>query len=397
MHFRPFRVLDCPMTVVWINKRDWRHPGPIVNIGVRNAHSFAGIGLRTHLVLGEGAGSGSTADDLRDFYALEPLPNFTVHRVPRRRVLVGSESGSIHRAGARLARELAALDEVAVFTRDAGFLPRLAWMSRGARVRGFYELHDLYADLSWRARAPRARDLRQKWLERLFLPCVAGLVCITREMEARYRRIFPRQEIIARPLGTDPQPATDVEARRKSRTVFYVGHMHGPKGVTFLRKAAIALAGHGVRTEFWGGYEADADRIRQAAASRGLSQWIQAVPFQPPAALREALAERASLGVVMLADTYYNRYLTCPVKALDYLSHGVPALGTDVPSVREVLDGAGIYVCQGDQKAFVDAALHLLDDPAAYAEAVTRTRARAAQITWEERARALANFARSRF
>lgn len=385
------------MTIVWINKRNWMHPGPIVNVGVRNAHSFADIGLASHLFLGEGTTGGSTADDLRNFYALEPLPNFTVHRVPRRRGLVGSESASVRRAGARLVRELAARDDVAVFTRDAGFLPRLAWMCRGKRVRGFCELHDLYADLSWREHRPRARDLREKWLERLFLPHISGLVCITREMEKRYRQIFPRQSTISRPLGTDPLPAGDVEARRKSRTIFYVGHMHGPKGVSFLQKAAIALAGRGVRTEFWGGYEPDAERIRQAAASRGLGEWIDAVPFQPPAALREALAARASLGVVMLADTYYNRYLTCPVKALDYLSHGIPALGTDLPSVREVLDDSGIYVTAGDREGFVNRALSLLDDPATYAEAVKRTHARAAQITWQERARALADFARSRF
>ncbi len=385
------------MTIVWINKRNWKHPGPIVNMGVRNAHSFASIGLPTHLFLGQGTADSRTDEDLRDFYALEPLPHFTVHRVPRRGGLLGSESASVRKAGVHLVRELAAREDVAVFTRDAGFLPRLAWMCRGSRVRGFYELHDLYADLSWRERKPRARDLREKWLERLLLPRISGLVCITREMEKRYQQIFPRQATIARPLGTDLLPATDVELRRKSRTLFYVGHMHGPKGVSFLQKAAIALAGHGVRTEFWGGYEKDAERIRQAASARGLRQWIEAVPFQPPAALRAALAERASLGVAMLADTYYNRYLTCPVKALDYLSHGIPSIGTDIPSVREVLDDSGTYVTEGNQKDFVSSALRLLDDPAAYADAVSRTRARAAQITWQERARDLADFARSSF
>jgi glycosyltransferase involved in cell wall biosynthesis len=109
------------------------------------------------------------------------------------------------------------------------------------------------------------------------------------------------------------------------------------------------------------------------------------------------MAARASLGVVMLADTYYNRYLTCPVKALDYLSHGVPALGTDIQSVQEVLGNAGTYLPEGDEEAFVTAALHLLDDPVAYANAVARTRARAAQITWQERAKALTAYARTRF
>jgi glycosyltransferase involved in cell wall biosynthesis len=122
---------------------------------------------------------------------------------------------------------------------------------------------------------------------------------------------------------------------------------------------------------------------------------IDALPFRPPSELNAALAARGSLGVVMLADTYYNRHLTCPVKALDYLSHGIPALGTDIPSVREVLDDAGHYVAEGDTTAFVQAALRLLDDPQAYAEAVRRAQQRAAQITWQERARALVRFARA--
>ena len=385
------------MTIVWINKRNWKHPGPIVNVSVHNAHSFASIGRPSHICLGAGDAQTVTNDDFRDFYALQPLPYFSVHRVARRGGIFGSESASVYKAGRQLVAQLAEKDDVAVFTRESGLLPRLAWMCRGTRVRGFYELHDLYADLSWRPHKPKSRDMREKWLERLFLPRISGLVCITNEMQKRYQGIFPNQASIARPLGTKALPPVDAETRRKARTLFYVGHMHGPKGVAFLEKAAISLAAQGVRTEFWGGYEKDAVRIRQAAASQGLSEWIQAVPFQPPAALQAALAERASLGVVMLADTYYNRYLTCPVKALDYLSHGVPSLGTDIPSVREVLGDSATYISEGDQEAFVSSALRLLDDPAAYAQAVAQTRARSAQITWQERAKALADFAKSRF
>jgi glycosyltransferase involved in cell wall biosynthesis len=385
------------MTIVWINKRNWQHPGPIVNMSVHNAHSFASIGLSSHLVLGAGTGGTSTDDDLRSFYALEPLPNFTVHRVPRKGGLLSSESSSVFRAGIQLVRELAKQGPVAVFTREVGLLARLAWMCRGPNVRAFYELHDFFADLSWRGKKHPLKDWRTCWIEKLFLPRISGLICITREMERLYQQVFPHQSTIALPLGTDTLPPVDAEVRRKARTIFYVGHMHGPKGVSFLQSAAIKLAQHGVRTEFWGGYEKDAVRIRKAAEEKGLGQWIEAVPFQPPAALQAAMAARASLGVVMLADTYYNRYLTCPVKALDYLSHGVPALGTDIESVQEVLGHAGTYLPEGDEEAFVTAALHLLDDSVAYANAVMRTRARAAQITWQERAKALTEYARTRF
>jgi len=270
-------------------------------------------------------------------------------------------------------------------------------MNRKKNVRGFYELHDLYADLSWRDYKPRAKEIREKWLERLFLPHIGGLVCITREMERLYKQIFPRSSVISRPLGTKILPETDPEKKRLARTVVYVGHMQGLKGVSFLQQAAYKLAEHGVRTEFWGGYAEDAKRISAAVSAQGLSDWIQAMPFQPPKVMHAALAERASLGVVMLANTYYNRYLTCPVKALDYLSHGIPALGTDICSVREVLDQAGIYVPENAVDRFTSEALRLLDDPQAYAHAVALTRSRSAEITWQQRAKALAEFAQSRF
>ncbi len=382
------------MTIVWVNKRDWKHPGPIVNMSVHNAHSFAAAGLPSHLCLGAGSTESDISSDLQDFYGLQPLPHFHVHRIPRvKGRLGGSASSAVYRQAVQTIRELARHDDVAVFTRECGFLARLAWLCRSPRIRGFYELHDLWADLSWRDQRPKLRDHREKWLERLFLPHLSGLVCITHEMEKRYRQLFPRQATIALPLGTKPHLGVEVEARRQARTVFYVGHMHGPKGADFLLKAASTLAAHQVRTEFWGGYDKDARHIQQAAASQGLSDWIHAVPFRPPAELHAALAQRASLGVVMLADTYYNRYLTCPVKALDYLSHGIPALGTDIPSVREVLDDAGIYLPEGDLDTFVSRTLQLLDDPAAYAAAAARTQARAEEITWLQRAQALIGFA----
>ncbi|MCA1963872.1 MAG: hypothetical protein LDL31_08000, partial [Prosthecobacter sp.] len=267
------------MTIVWVNKRDWKHPGPIVNMSVHNAHSFAAAGLTSYLCLGAGPSAADVAADLRAFYALEPLPNFHILRVPRAKDRLGSSaSTTIYRHAVQTIRELARQDDVAVFTRECGFLPRLAWLCRSPRVRGFYELHDLWADLSWRDHRPKLRDLREKWLERLFLPRITGLICITREMEKRYRQIFPHQPTLALPLGTKPNPGTEAETRRQARTVFYVGHMHGAKGAAFLEKAAATLAAHGVRTEFWGGYEKDAKRLQKNAAAQGLSEWIRAVP-----------------------------------------------------------------------------------------------------------------------
>jgi glycosyltransferase involved in cell wall biosynthesis len=383
------------MTVLWLNKRNWRHPGPIVNMAVHNAHSFASIGTESHFVAGTGEAS-DTDTDLRDFYGLEPSPRFHVHRVPlARRGPKATSSLPVFLHARRRALDLARSGQVAVFCRDSSFLPFLALLCRHPRIRGFYELHDYYVDHSWRGGRVPFGHHREQWLERLFLPRISGIVCITSGQKELYQKHFPRLPAIARNLGTKPFPPADAESRRRARTVFYVGHMSGSKGVAFLLEAATALAHRGIRTEFWGGYEKDTARIRAHAEKEGIPSMIRAESFRPPAELHLALAERGGLGVVMLANTFYNRHLTCPVKALDYLSHGMPALGTPLPCVQEVLGPAGHYLTEGDAAAFVEAATALFDDPAAYARACAAAQARATEITWQERARALLAFAQS--
>jgi glycosyltransferase involved in cell wall biosynthesis len=146
---------------------------------------------------------------------------------------------------------------------------------------------------------------------------------------------------------------------------------------------------------FWGGKDKDVPFFEDKARRRGVDKAVEFVPFQPPQALHRALAEKASLGVVMLQDTYYNRYLTCPVKALDYLSHGIPAIGSDLPSVREVLGYAGTYVDADDVDGFIQSVERLLDEPEHYKKMTSLCLQRADEISWEKRARSIVDFVRN--
>ncbi len=390
------------MTFLWVNKRDWRHPGPIVNVGVRNAASRAASGRETHLVVGAGAPS-DTAADLRDFYGVGAPAGLHVHRVPRRRLFGGvagvESSVPIFRYAFRLARELARRGgPVAVLTREAAFLPYLAVLRRWTpHVRAFYEAHDLYADLAWRAadgRPVRWGDRRQGFLERLCLPRLDGLVCITAGQQALYAKLFPKLPSVALPLGTDPQPPGDDEARRHGRRLVYVGHLNRQKGIESLFRAAPALARAGVRLALWGGYGQQAEALRERAVAEGWGEMVEGAGFRPPEELRRDLATRAGVGLVTLEETFYNRHLTCPVKALDYLSHGLPVVASDLPTTRGVLGGGGAarYVPPGDAEALAAAVRAFFDDAGTYARAAAAARARAAELSWANRAGRLEEF-----
>lgn len=381
------------MIVVWVNKRNWKTPGPIVNMAIHNAASFSELGIETHLCIGAGEAS-DTDSDLTDFYGINPTQNFSIHRVPRYRLVNSTSSMPVFLYAYGLIKKLSRKDSVAVFTRESGFLFFLAKLRRGSKnIRGFYELHDLYADLSW-VEKKRSFHRREWCYEHLLLPRMDGLVCITLEQEKRYNAIFPSIPSCSFPLGTRAVEATaTAEEKRNRRTLMYVGHMHGEKGVNFLLSAARLLAEKNVRTLFRGGEPRQVPEYESRAEEMGIAGHVAFVPFQAPAEMHRAMAREASLGVVMLEDTYYNRYLTCPVKALDYLSQGIPAVGSDIPSVHEVLGDAGTYVPPENMDDFVTAVLGLLDDPGRYETMVTRSIQRSREISWPLRAKALADFA----
>lgn len=385
------------MIFLYVCKRDWRHPGPIVNFVTQNAHSVAEAGVETHLVLGRGEPS-DTAADLSDFYGLAPAPKLQVHRVERRRTFGRSTSSlPIFFRAWRLARELARRGPLFVITREAAFLPYLAWLRRDGRISGYYEAHDLYADLSWRPKKPRVQDRRQQWIERLALPRLDGLVCITESQRELYARLFPKLAIRTLTLGVRPvSGGMKEEARRALRTVVYIGHLSPKKGLNLILEIAPRLVEHGVKLALWGGAAPEIKVLRGRLRAVGVGdEWVRIAGFQSPRVLHEALEAEASVGLVVLTDTFYNRNLTCPAKALDYLAHGLPIVASDLPSTREVLGLAGNFAPAGDGPAVLREILRLLEDPIAFAQAAGEAVKRGTELSWRNRAARLIDFVRS--
>ena len=379
------------MIFVWVNKRNWKSRGPIVNVNVHNAASLSSLGYEVHLCVGAGENS-NTDKDLRDFYGLTPRENFKIHRVRRWQFRSSTYSHAIFLYAYRLIRTLSQRDHVVVLTRDSSFLILLTWLCHNPRIGGYYELHDFCADLSWVAKKG-SRHYREKFFEHLFLPRLNGLICITQTQQELYGKLFPSISSCALPLGTKPvQDSKCPDERRKRRTLMYVGSMRREKGIDFLFRASPKLAALGIKILFWGGKDKVISQFQKEARELGVEEAVEFVPFQPLQEMHRALAEQASLGVVMLADNYYNRYLTCPTKALDYLSHGIPVVGSSLPSVREVLGHSGTYVRAYDVDGFVRSVEILLDDPGRYNKMASLSLQRANEISWENRARTIVDF-----
>ena len=400
------------MIFLWANKRDWRHPGPIVNVGLRNAYHLAEAGFETHLCLGAGPDS-ETNEDLKTFYRLAPIRFLHIHRVTRKG-LVDLRRGRYEPTTSRrifaqvshlVKRSLAERsDPIIILTREPSLLPRLAWLRclYGNRVRAFYEAHNYYAELSWKKMEGtkiKAGDIRQSWLERLFLPRIDGVIGITNEQTQLYARQFPKLACIYLPLGAEinaGEESIDIEKRRAQRRLVYVGRLTHSKGLRSLLGSTSLLAAANIRLAFWGGNDAQGQKVKNMAREFGSDHCVETASSRSPEALAVALATEASAGLIPLQDDYYNRNLTCPAKGLDYLAHGLPTIASDLPSTRALLGsgGAARYLAAGDPTGFAQEAIALLDDAKTYWIATSAALARAREVSWPSRVSKLVEFVR---
>jgi glycosyltransferase involved in cell wall biosynthesis len=113
--------------------------------------------------------------------------------------------------------------------------------------------------------------------------------------------------------------------------------------------------------------------------------------FQPPARVPLYLAA-ADLGVVpnRSRPAISARY-TSPLKVFEALAAGLPLVASDLPSLREVLsDGEdAVLAAPDDEAALAQAIRRLLGDAELRAALAARGRARAAEHSWDARARRL--------
>jgi glycosyltransferase involved in cell wall biosynthesis len=381
------------MIFAWLNKREWKNPGPIVNMAVQNAHALASLGHETHLFLSAGDAGSTVEEDLRDFYGLDPVDALHIHRFERWKIGRSKFALTVFVRAYRAIQQLAKRDQVAVVTRDPTFLPLLAQLRRRLSIKGFYEAHDFYAAHFWRTGRVKISYRRQGWLERTFLPKLDGVICLTQAQQELYQKTLPSVRSCALPLGATLFPETDPEARRKQRALVYTGRMTSEKGTKILLKAIPKLAQNNIRVCFFGGWEDQIARERDRLHARGVERSVELVGFRPPAELHHTLQATGSIGIALLQDNFYNRYLTCPVKTLDYLSHGLPIIGSDLPSVREVAGNAASYLAPADFAGLVHAASVLLDDADKYRRATELSRARARELSWRNRATRIVEFA----
>lgn len=345
-----------------------------------------------------------SADACLAFYGLQPHEHLRL--VP----LFAAPPGRFALQGAlgRIVRDASATTRHFVISRGEPGLALFARLRRLARPPGARFVYEAHKLCSWQAaepllkpgRGPLARRrlawtvARVRRLERAAVEGADGLICLT----AGVRTALEREFQIARPALILPSgvapiagPLPDDSAR--DIDILYAGKLERRKGVHDLIEAMRALPGQ--RLWIVGGTPREIAALRQWAGQLGVADRIVFTGFVEPAAVR-ALYLRARVGACPLpvGESVISEQFTSPLKVLEMMACGVPIVGTDLPSLRELLrhDRTALLVEPGDPPALARALQTLLGDRPRAARLAHAARAEVARYSWDNRARRLLEF-----
>jgi glycosyltransferase involved in cell wall biosynthesis len=272
-----------------------------------------------------------------------------------------------------------------IITRTHGFLPFCFQMMRKDQ-KLYFETHDFFLDLSIRDDVDYSKRKKKSNLERKYFDKLDGIICLNSHQKELYRKYLPQQNISIFPTGLDQVSQSNVE---KEDLIVYVGSLNKRLGIDkiavliqLLPQYDFVIAG--------GKSEEDIEYFQSFFADSNLPGNVEVTGWIDKKELYSIL-ERAKIGLLPLADTFFNRYLTVPLKLFDYFSFGIASIAPDYPSVADFIrhEQTGFLIDWNDPTEVakkIDAFFHEQKKQERMRDEISHV---AAWMTWDRRAKAL--------
>jgi glycosyltransferase involved in cell wall biosynthesis len=277
----------------------------------------------------------------------------------------------------------------AVISRNTTFLPYMMWINRYLRIPVYYESHDFYTDLSLRNDNNTLIRKRNSRLENKDISQLTGLICLQNTQKDLYQRYYPLLNIHVLRTGLNKIYKNDTCDRKY---ICYIGSFDTHKGIEALIKAAYMSSSKPLILLIGGKTNKEISYVNEIAQRYDYQDKIKITGWIDKKSMSEYLS-LVKVGVVSLTDTFFNHYITSPLKILDYYSYGIPIISTDLPTTRELIieNETGLFINAIDDFSFANHIDRLYNDSNQYNIMVNKVYEKAEEMLWDNRALNLKN------
>lgn len=376
------------MRLVYLNKVFVDSPLPAVNFSIANAYGLAEAGAETYLMVQKKVDK-LTAEKLLESFHLKPLPNFHVQLSLEKKILgIKTNQWFYIKAFKEIKRLHREKSIDAVISRDPGALPYLAKLKKSRGIKVFYQPHNFYVDLSVRPDVNPTNAKKYHLLEKNYISKLDGVLCLQEAQAEWFRKAFPNQNImVARPGLMRIKEYAPAGFYRK--LIGYVGSLQLKKGINTLLEAFKILQPLGFKVILVGGRsQQEMAEVKQRIFELGLEDKVLITGWVSYEQV-EVYLEKISVGVIPLTDEFYNQYLTAPNKYFDYLSHSIPVVASDLPSLRSFMTQSkeGLFIPSGDAQKLADSILEIFKTEESYAAFREAASEKAKMYLWKNQAK----------
>lgn len=377
------------MNIIYVFFGDW----PCQEAGI-NFSTFTSYGLAESNKLNNVDLIVSKTNDngykytLRNYFDLKPLDNFKVNLIDSN-FFNSKKSTLFYIKTFNKIKDINKIRKIdAIITRSVGFLPYLLFLKKSLNTKVFFEAHDFYLDLN----TDRAKKKKKKFLfQKLFLPKLNGVICHQSILKELYKKYIPNQNYCVARTGI--KKLTKPDNLWNNQYIGYLGSLQKRKKVEDLIYAIKKIENKEIKLMIIGGrdkktinYYLDLIEKLELKNRVEITGWLDKVEITKK-------LKKIKIGVVPLADTFFNRYLTSPMKIFDYFSHGIPIIATDLPPNREIItEKCGLFYKPSDIDSLINAINQLNSSKELYNYYSNNIIRRSKELLWNKRGEKITNF-----
>lgn len=276
-----------------------------------------------------------------------------------------------------------------VITRKVGFLPYLVFLKMRYNIKIIYEAHDYYLNLKEKEK----KHYKKKLFQMVFLKKVDGIICHQKSLENLYKKNFKNQNYLLARTGIKEIYKYNIKEIKSKKNMAYIGALGDRKDLETLFKALKNIEAQNYRLIIIGGTnEKKINHYKNLANEIGVGNKVEITGWVERKEIDEIL-KSVRIGLVPLNNNFFNRYLTSPMKIFNYFSHGIPVVGTDLPTIREIVGNKyGLLYKIGDVKHLSNKLNRLYNDDKLYMDLVKNINNFNEELLWKKRGSKILDF-----